>query len=57
MRPIESATCSCGGAVTETEPTDAENKDNCPMGCCLRVLYCDKCKTRFVLRLEAPEAD
>jgi len=55
MRPIERATCSCGGTVAETEPTADEEKGRC--SCCIRVLRCEKCGTRFVLELEAPEME
>jgi hypothetical protein len=57
MRAIENATCSCGGVVREVEPAPEEDKRNCSRGCCLTILECDKCKTRFVLKLEAPEME
>ncbi len=57
MRAIEKATCSCGGTVLEVEPTPVENSDNCSRGCCLTVLECGKCKTRFAIKLEAPEME
>lgn len=57
MRAIEKATCSCGGTVREVEPTSEEDKVNCSRGCCLTILECDKCKTRFAVKLEAPEME
>ena len=60
MRDIERAGCSCGGTVTIVELTDAEDaKYGCGRckGCCDFALECDKCRTRFVLGLEAPEME
>lgn len=57
MRAIEKATCSCDGTVLEVEPTTVKNSDNCSRGCCLTVLECDKCKTRFAIQLAAPEME
>jgi hypothetical protein len=57
-RDIESVHCKCGGTVDDVETTDEEEKaaGGCPTrGCCVRVFECERCKARFVFRLEAPE--
>jgi hypothetical protein len=58
MRPIEKVLCSCGGEPQEEEQTTEEERQHgCGRGCCLVVIRCPKCGTRFLIRLEAPEAE
>ncbi len=57
MREIDEGNCTCGGKVDRVEPTKEEDKRNCPRGCCLIVLECDKCNTRFCLELESPDME
>ena len=58
MREIEKSKCSCGGEPRYVMATGDEIRDYaCSRGCCIEVFECDKCKTRFVMRLEAPEME
>ena len=56
---IEKATCSCGGEVEKDDTTLAEDRKyhNCNCGCCLLKLVCQKCRTTFYVKLEAPEIE
>jgi len=58
MREPEKIMCSCGGEVGMVDPTkEEEKKYGCGRpGHCVRAFECKKCKTRFTMRLEAPEA-
>lgn len=58
MRAVEFSACSCGGTPVKVEQTEEEAKEyNCSKGCCGLAFECDKCKTRFVFKLEAPEME
>ncbi len=58
-RAIREIHCSCGGRPSEVEPTDEEEKQHgCGRRrCCVRAYRCEKCNTRWVFALEAPEAE
>jgi len=53
-REIDKAFCSCGGEFHEVETTkEEEKKRGC--SCCVAAIQCDKCKTRILFDLCAPE--
>ena len=57
-REIKKGICSCGGSVNSVEATQEElKKHNChsKWECCMAVIECEKCKTRIIFELEAPE--
>ena len=55
MSEIDTARCSCGGAVGVVEPTAAEVGNR--SGRFMQVLECDACKTRFVIEFVPPDPE
>ena len=58
-RDVANINCSCGGEVHESDPSEEEEgKYGCGRSaCCVSAMQCDKCGTRFVFNLEAPEME
>jgi len=57
-RDIERAKCSCGGEVSEVDQSpEEEDLYNCMRGCCGVTLACNKCGTRFAVKVGAPDVD
>lgn len=56
-REIRSARCPCGGVPHEVDPTEREEEHyGCGRpGCCVAVIRCQGCGTRWQFALEAPE--
>lgn len=57
-REVNEALCSCGGKWHDVEPTAAERrKHDCgrPHACCTAAAQCDKCGTRILFKLAAPD--
>lgn len=55
MSEIDTARCSCGGAVGVVEPTAAEVGNRSERF--MQVLECDTCKTRFVIEFVPPDPE
>ncbi len=59
VRDIDYIVCSCGGRPVEIDTTVEEDKQfGCGKpGCCAHAYQCDKCKTKWIFSLEAPEVE